>query len=418
MTGGVRHDDLRRRNRALVLSAVRRAVGQVSRTAIAAETGLSHSTISAISSDLIAEGILNETRDAPPSLRRGRPQVGLALNPQAAFVLSVVLSLNFLSIAVIDYAGGVVAQEDKRLDTQALSRERLVRECIAIIRRRLDDPALEARLVARIVLAVQGTTDSAARVMLWSPITPQSDIPFADLLENEFGIPVVIENDCNMMAVALRWRDPAHYRDDFIAVLLSHGIGMGIVLKGQLFTGTHSSGGEFGHMVHKPDGALCRCGRRGCVEAYAGNYAIWRNARQHDENEAPSADVSDADIRALAEIARERDGPEREAFRKAGEALGFGLGSLFALIDPAPVTMVGVGATAFDLIEPALREAIAKTAGGHHSKSISFDTEPNEVLLIREGCAMRALIFVDQEIFAQGRPPPPAATEGHASFME
>ena len=75
---------------------------------------------------------------------------------------------------------------------------------------------------------------------------------------------------------------------------------------------------------------------------------------------------------------------------------------LFALIDPAPVAMVGVSAAAFDLIEPALREAIAQTAGGQHSESISFDTEPNELPLIREGCAMRALTFVDQEIFAPG----------------
>ncbi|TIU66829.1 MAG: ROK family protein, partial [Mesorhizobium sp.] len=171
-----------------------------------------------------------------------------------------------------------------------------------------------------------------------------------------------------------RWRDPDRYRDDFIAILLSHGIGMGLVLKGELFTGTHSSGGEFGHMIHRPGGALCRCGRRGCVEAYAGNYAIWRNARQLSENAEPVADVSDAEMRALAARARETDGPEREAYRKAGEALGFGLGSLFALIDPAPVAMVGASAAAFDLIEPALREAIAQTAGGQHSGSISFDT--------------------------------------------
>ncbi|MGB3831355.1 MAG: sugar kinase, partial [Mesorhizobium sp.] len=97
------------------------------------------------------------------------------------------------------------------------------------------------------------------------------------------------------------------------------------------------------------------------------------------------------------------DGPEREAYRKAGEALGFGLGNLFALIDPAPVTMVGVGARAFDLIEPALREAIGRTAGGQHSESISFDTESDELALIREGCAMRALTFVDNEIFAPGQ---------------
>jgi hypothetical protein len=71
--------------------------------------------------------------------------------------------------------------------------------------------------------------------------------------------------------------------------------------------------------------------------------------------------------------------------------------------------MVGVSAAAFDLIEPALREAIAQTAGGQHSKSISFDTEPNALPLIREGCAMRALTFLDQEVFAAGNPPSVAA---------
>ncbi|TIN57653.1 MAG: MarR family transcriptional regulator, partial [Mesorhizobium sp.] len=117
MSVGIRHDDLRRRNRAMVLSAVRRA-GQPSRTEIAATTGLSHSTISAISSDLIQEGILAESKPSETaSLKRGRPQVGLALKPEAAAVVTVVLSLNFLSVAVIDYAGQVIAEEQRRLDT-------------------------------------------------------------------------------------------------------------------------------------------------------------------------------------------------------------------------------------------------------------------------------------------------------------
>jgi predicted NBD/HSP70 family sugar kinase len=401
MSVGIRHDDLRRRNRAMVISAVRRA-GQPSRTEIAATTGLSHSTISAISSDLIGEGILAESKASETaSLKRGRPQIGLALSPEAAAVVTVVLSLNFLSVAVIDYAGHVVAEEQRRVETLTMPRDELVGECVAIVRRRLEDPDLDVGSVARIAMGIQGITDSHARAMLWSPITPLTDIAFADILEKEFGIPATMENDCNMMAVALQWRDPVRYHDNFIAILLSHGIGMGLVLKGELFTGTHSSGGEFGHMIHRPGGALCRCGRRGCVEAYAGNYAIWRAAMGLSEDAEPT-DVGDPEMRALAAKARLEDGPEREAYRRAGEALGFGLGSLFALIDPAPVAMVGVSAAAFDLIEPALRETIAQTAGGQHSASISFDTEPNELPLIREGCAMRALTFVDQEIFAPG----------------
>ena len=401
MSVGIRHEDLRMRNRAMVIGAVRRA-GQPSRTEIAAATGLSHSTISAISSDLIAEGVFAPLKsDGAVTLKRGRPQIALVLNPTAATVVTIELSLNLLSAAVIDYSGRVVSEEQKRLQTLSLAKDELLGECTLMLRRLLGRDAAENR-PARIAFAIQGITDIAERALLWSPITPHGDIPFAEVIEREFGIPTAVENDCNMMAMALRWRDPERYRNDFIAILLSHGIGMGVVLKGELFTGTHSSGGEFGHMIHRPDGALCRCGRRGCVEAYAGNYAIWRNARGLSENDEPPADISDADMLALIERARSADGPERQAFATAGEALGFGLGSLFTLLDPAPVAFVGAGTRAFDIIEPHILEAIAKTAGGRHSGAISFDTEPDELPLIRLGCAMRALTFVDQEIFSAG----------------
>jgi len=402
MSVGIRHDDLRRSNRGMVISAVRRA-GQPSRTEIAGVTGLSHSTISTISSNLIAEGILSEAKAGEPSsLKRGRPQVAIGLNGNAAAVLTIGLSLNALSGAISDYTGEVLAEENHRPLTMTIGREALIAEIVDLATRLIANPAAGDRRVLRIVLAVQGITDAAGRTMLWTPITAHGDIPFGDILEEATGISTTVENDCNMIAVALRWRRPERYRDNMIAILLSHGIGMGLVLRGQLFTGTHSSGGEFGHMIHRPDGALCRCGRRGCVEAYAGNYAIWRNARQADENEAPLVDLNDADMLALANEARRVDGPEREAFRKAGEAIGFGLGSLFALIDPAPVAFVGYGASAFDLIEASMLDAIARTAGGQHSKALSFDAEPDELPLIHEGCTVHALTFVDQEVFAPG----------------
>lgn len=408
MTVGIRHDDLRRRNRAMVIAAVRRS-GQPSRTEIAATTALSHSTISAISSDLIGEGVLAQARSGDGAvLKRGRPQVAISLNPGAASICALVLSLNSLTASLIDYAGNIVEERVLRLPTLTLPRNALIAAVVDQAVALIAAHPPSAGPVMRIVLAIQGITDSVGRTLLWSPITPEIDVPFGEALEQATGIPVRVENDCNMIALALRSHDPERYRNDFMAILLSHGIGMGMVLRGDLFIGTQSSGCEFGHMIHRPDGALCRCGRRGCVEAYAGNYAIWRSAQGLPEDAPPVADVSDADIAALAERARRADGAERRAFGRAGEALGFALGSLFALIDPAPVAMVGHGALAFDLLETPIREAIAKTAGGQHSKAISFATEPNETPLIREGCAARALGFLDTEVFAQGAANAPA----------
>lgn len=401
MTAGIRHDDLRKRNRAMVVAAVRRA-GRASRTEIARMTGLSHSTISAIAADLIGEGILIQMRgESPGALRRGRPQVALGLNPGAAAIVTVVLSLNTLSTALVDYTGRTVAEETMRLPTLTADRDELVEAVVDAVARLVKRDGREAEITG-ISFAVQGITNSDARTLLWSPITPHSDIAFGAALEEAFKMPVTVHNDCNMIAVALQTRHPERYRDNFLAVLLSNGIGMGLMLKGSLFTGTLSSAGEFGHMVHRPEGALCRCGRRGCIEAYAGNYAIWRRARGAGEQEPPVDDIDDSEMDALAEAARERDGPERAAYHAAGEAIGFGIGSLFALIDPAPVAFVGHGTAAFDLIEPVIRDAIARTAGGQHTDTVAFDTGPNEFPLIREGCAVTALTRLDREIFGPG----------------
>ncbi len=400
MTIGFRPDDLRKRNRASVISVVRR-LGGPSRTEMASATALSQSTISAISADLIAEGILRETKPGDPgTTRRGRPQIALGLDPRAACVVAVSLSLNALTATLIDYAGETVDSRHERPRTQEMTRDALIAHCLAMVSdlltHRRDHPP-----VLQVVVAVQGTTDRAGRRMLWSPITREGDVPFAEAIEARFSIPTIVENDCNMMAEALRWQAPDRYRETFLSVLLSDGIGMGLMFQNRLFKGTRSSGGEFGHMVHRPDGALCRCGRRGCIEAYAGNYAILRAAAGLPETAMPPDDIPEGEMRALASRARAADGPEREAFRAAGEAVGFGLGDIFALIDPAPVAFVGIGATAFDLMEPAIRDALERTMGGQGAE-IAFDVYEDELALMRQGCAMRALTRLDTEVFAAG----------------
>jgi Transcriptional regulator/sugar kinase len=410
-TAGIRHDEMRKRNRALVIDAVRRA-GQPSRTEIAGMTGLSHSTISAIAAVLIEEGTMREAGTGEPgAARRGRPQVAIALNSKAASVVCLYLSFNNLSAALVDYCGQVIDTRTTRISTLTVDRDALVQAAITAVREiARDHPAF-----MRIVFAVQGITDSAGRELQWSPITPHRNLPLGPALEKAFGVPVTVQNDCNMIAVALRWLNPERYGDNFVAILLSQGIGMGLMVDGRLFTGTRSSGGEFGHMVYRPGGALCRCGNRGCIEAYAGNYAIWRRAHGRSAQERPVDDIEAEEMRKLAEQARREEGLARQAFREAGEALGFGIGNLFALIDPAPVAIVGQGTAAFDILEPELRRALSETAGGRQAGEVTFETQPNARPFIQHGSAMTALTALDRDIFGPGLPASTAARNASRS---
>ncbi len=400
-----RPDDVRRQNRRLILGSIRQHE-HLSRTDIVAHTGLSPSTVSAITTALIAEGIIGENRGGDPAeTKRGRPQIALALNPEIATVATVELALNLIHVVLFDYTGQVTAEQFRHLPTLEATTGELIATVSSMLDELIENSPKNAGPLLHISMGVQGVTDAASSAMLWSPITPDTNIAFGNALSQRYGVGVAVTNDCNMIAEALRWTDPQNYTEDFAAILLSHGIGMGLYLKGKPFVGAYSSASEFGHMLHVPNGALCRCGRHGCIEAYASDYAILRNIADEDEKTQPIQGVDATSFNKVADIARAKDGPERAAFAKAGQAIGSGLRSLFSLIDPVPVALVGPGAGVFDLLEKDLRAIISGTSGWGATEDLNIRCYPDEHPLILQGCMMTSLLHLDTHIFAPGDAP-------------
>ena len=389
-------DLVRRQNRSLILSVLR-GQDRMSRTDLSASTGLSPSTVSAITSDLLSQDALLELPELETvGARRGRPQIALALNPAKAQVLSVELQHNHLSVGTCDYSGALLNGLEDRFSTAGCTGDELLERFSRLMHMTLSNARVDNP--AAIVVTIQGRTDAQSRNLLSSPIASGRNVYLADYLEKEFGCPVTVANDCSMIAAALRALNPERYGKDCLAVLLAHGIGMGLYLNGRLFTGRRSSAAEFGHMLYRHGGALCRCGARGCIEAYAGDYAIWRSAHGLPEDALPPVELSGLDMRSLAEKARASDGPERRAFKQAAEAIGSGLAGLFALIDPMPIAFVGTGTAAFDIAEPYIRACIAESNSGAFADHFDFEIFESEMPLIRRGAMIVALHTVDEMI--------------------
>jgi hypothetical protein len=291
-------------------------------------------------------------------------------------VVTIVLTLNVASLSLIDYAGQRFSERAARLPTQTIGRKELTEAVLEAV------AELHCWHPERTVRACvwrwpsRASPTPRARTAVVADHAPHH-MPFADTLERAFRIPdgrERLQHDRHRASRARARALSRQSRRDHAFERHRHGADPGR----RLFTGSRLLGGEFGHMIHMPDGALCRCGRHGCIEAYAGNYAIMRNARGQGELGTAGSRYRRAAMVALAARARDEDGPEREAFRTAGRAIGYGLGSLFALIDPAPVAIVGPGTAAFDIIEPALREALANTAGGQDAVPLQFELELDE----------------------------------------
>ena len=402
-----RSDDVRVRNRQRVIAAVRRG-SAASRTDISTQTGLSAATVAAITSDLIDEGVLKTLTIKPPDhavAGRGRPQVALTMNPEFATVCAVYFQLNFISASIVDYSGEIIAEYLLERVTKDFSPEEIneaLTQCIngALEKARAGDDRIQLR---RIEVGFQGVTDVAGTQVLWTPICHHHEIPIQAWLENHFGVAAHVANDCDLIAQALHWQQPEKYSNNFATVLLAHGVGMGLFLRGDIINGIWSSGVEFGHMNYIPDGALCRCGNRGCIEAYAGDYAIQRHAQGITETAQPLEVMESSDLFRVAEAAAEGDKNALDAIEKAGSAIGTGLASLFAIVDAFPVVLVGRGARLYEFMEPAIRHALERAPGNRSNLNIEISCFEDEQPLVREGCALKALLAHDAETAARRR---------------
>ena len=398
-------DLVRRQNRGLVLETLRQH-GPVARITLGYQTGLSPASITSISGQLIDEGLvysIGEDEEVSGQAKRGRPQTRLALNPLAAIVLAISVSVDGVELVFADFSGATREPGRSRLDIYTMPKEefgpRLAQE-IKANAKRLEIPLSS---IKRIGVAIQGVADTITGEISWSPAFQARDIPVVRPLERILGIPCSIANNANMIAEALLGMDRNKYSGATAVVFMGHGIGLGLILNGTVYSGATGRAAEFGHMNHLPDGPLCRCGRHGCLEAYSADYGIMRMA-----NERSGADfdihaaVLDDDLRKLELAAEAGEALALNAFLRAGEVLGFGIARLIALINPQRVVLAGRGTRALGLMKDSMDEAIRRGLVHDLRKNIEFEVVPYGKDMITTGTLAEALRHLDRDVFAIG----------------
>ena len=401
-------DLVRRQNRRVVLDALRQ-FGPLARVELGRHTGLSPASITSIASQLIDDGIIKELGDPLPQsgpLRRGRPLTRIDLNPQAAHVVAVKISIDGIELALADYCGTSIARHRLAVATYEARPEAFGNLVAWEIRSFLARHKMPPRRVSRIGVAVQGVADSQAGTIMWSPAFAARGIPVTAPIQNLLGISCSIANDANMIAEGLG--RPGGSGTSAV-VFMGYGVGMGLIVDGQVYHGPTGAAAEFGHMNHVPQGALCRCGRRGCIEAYAADYGILRSAQGEPGDAPPLSAVPKDTMAALQAAAAEGEADAVAAYRMAGEALGYGLARLIALLSPTRIILAGPGTGAMALIEPVLRAAIADGVVDELRRNLDIDVVPIDTDMIIKGTIDSNLRAIDSDIFAVGAMGRPSA---------
>jgi predicted NBD/HSP70 family sugar kinase len=349
--------------RTFTRAAVLRVIGlsgPLSRTAIAAELEVSPATITALTRDLLAEGLIEPAGKEPVAVR-GRPAELLRVVPSAATLLGAKVSASSVTGVTSDLLGSASEAFQDDYDATVADPVTALADALA--------PHVSAAggSLLGIGLGVPGVVDvTTGRVS--APTLGWVDLRVGAELSRRFGLPVVVDNDVNTLAVAERLYGRARDVDDALTVTIGRGIGLAITLGGRLHRGSRGGAGEFGHTRRVADGPRCGCGRRGCLEAFASEPAIVAAARTLGVV-APDATIDE--VAAAADAGNER---ARAIFTDAATRLGAAVADLVNVLAPSLVLISGEGTALWRLWEePFLTAFDGQVLDSHRQVELAVD---------------------------------------------
>ncbi|MGH9769291.1 MAG: ROK family transcriptional regulator [Blastocatellia bacterium] len=347
-------------NRQIALNLVR-ARQPISRADLARIMGLRRGAVSLIVNDLLAEGLIFE--GATGESHRGRKPTFLYIDSRERCVVAVDVRVTRTFLMVTDLIGGQLVA------TSSFPTEREPKRLVAELGKRIRKVLSEHKEVGEckgVGVVVPGMVDRGTSRIINAPTLGWRDVEIRESLAAATGLPVHIENSGKACALAQIWatRGDTTAAGDVVFVSVSDGIGVGVVVNGEILRGRHNIAGEFGHVPLSIDGPRCPCGATGCWEAYISNLATLSRYFGKNLREAKpvAAEVANFTIEDLIVRARAGDAKAVAAIEATARYLGLGLASIVNAVDPARIYVGGEIIAAWDLIEQDVRAALAERA--------------------------------------------------------
>lgn len=199
-----------------------------------------------------------------------------------------------------------------------------------------------------LALGAPGPLDSNSGIIHQAPNLKWRNVPIKQILEQRLSIPVLLDNDANLAALGEYTYGAGQGEVNMVYITVSTGVGGAIIIDGRLFRGSSDGAGEIGHMTLLPDGPLCGCGNRGCLEALASGTAMAREARELVKRGGGKRIIEEAggepgkiDSATIATAARAGDLEACAIISKAAGYLGIGVANVLNLLNPSLVVMGG-----------------------------------------------------------------------------
>lgn len=345
-------------NRQIVLTLIR-AHQPLSRADLARLMETNRANITLLVNELLEEGLVRE--GAQGNLRvRGRKPTFLYINSAKGMAIALDVRATRTFMMVTDSIGKQIG------DITSFPTKYDPTEFVASISWQITKALHDNGGIAScdgIGIVIPGMVDRKTGTVINAPKLGWKYVNLLEIFENELpGTEVHLENSGRACALSQIWstREDVHGQNDSVFVSVSDGVGVGVVINGELIRGKHNTAGEFGHIPLSIDGPQCSCGANGCWEAYVSNLATLSRyfGRNLSRKQPESIEVVEFTIEDLISRARSGDSKALIALQSTARYLGLGLASVINAIDPSFIYIGGEITEAWDLIESQVREAI------------------------------------------------------------
>ncbi|WP_033295795.1 ROK family transcriptional regulator [Amycolatopsis jejuensis] len=370
--------DLRRHNRSLLLSKLY-FDGPLSRHELSRTTGLSPATVSNVTAELGEEQLITEAGLVESD--GGRPRVLLRVDPGYGRVAGVDIGETGVRVELFDFAMQQLAVAERELSPMHTEPHVVVEAVVSGLREVTEG----AEPVLGVGIGVPGTVEQGTETLVHAPTIGWDAVPLPALLRAAgVDLPLHIENGAKTQGQAEMWFGAGRGAQHAVIVLIGSGVGAAVIADGVTYQGATSSAGEWGHTTIVYDGASCRCGSRGCLEAYIGAEAILARYRRARGKPVPG-DSEEEQFAAL--LAATSKTAQRILDDTAG-FLGAGIGNLINLFNPERIVIGGwAGLALGERLLPQIRAAAAAHALRHPFTRTTIDLSRLGVDAVATGAA-------------------------------
>ncbi|MBA4421235.1 MAG: hypothetical protein C0391_08810 [Anaerolinea sp.] len=346
-------DLIRAINRSIILNMIKN-YGAIARAEIAKKSKLSPATVTGITANLIQEGLVFEKTSGDST--GGRPPILLALNPRGGYVVGLKLTDKEVIAALTDLEANIISKDKVTLSGN--TPEVVIGDIVGLIKHLLKTKSVDRDLVFGIGLGLAGIIDPQNGVLVKSPYFGWKNIPIQLLIQEKVNLPTYIENDVNTLTLSEKLFGGGHDTENFLVVTVGRGVGLGIVMNGQFYSGDSGGAGELGHTMIMKDGPLCECGKRGCLEAFIGDPALLKEADEAFRKGLLEYKIQD--ITQLTTMAQTGNEVAQTIYSTAGEILGWSVANLIQVFNPGRILISGEGTRAGKFLFDPMKEAIKK----------------------------------------------------------